>query len=138
MRSDENQTLSESRPPDRGRNHSLYFFEKAGEKYYFRLTRLGLFLLILLIAIPITALLLLFTLSRREQPSVNTNITLPLATPYSANTPVIRQAPPPSPAKAVKQPSIPLPPTVGTPGSNTNQRSAPKQSPQPLPSESPP
>ena len=138
MRSDENQTFSESRPPDRDRNHSLYFFEKAGEKYYFRLTRLGLFLLILLIVIPITALLLLFTFSRREQPNVNTNIIVPQVTPYSANTPLIRQAPSPSPAKAVKQPSMPTPPAVATPGNNSSERLAPKQTPQPLPSESPP
>ena len=138
MQSDENQTFSESRPPDRDRNHGLYFFEKVGEKYYFRLTRLGLFLLILLIVIPIAALLLLFTFSRRQQPNVNTNVTVPPATPYSSNTPAIRQAPPPSPAKAIRQPSLPTPPAVVTPSSSPDKRLSPEQTPQPLPSESPP
>jgi type IV secretory pathway VirB10-like protein len=95
--------------------------------------------LVLIIVIPVIALLILFFInSQTPEPQVNTNVTVQPATPFSENTPVIRQAPPPSPAKAIKQPSMPTPPTVATPGINPNNQVTPKQTAQPLPSESPP
>jgi len=106
--------------------------------------RLVLILIIGLTVISIVAMLAIFFLSGKSDAAkdaakeVNVNITTPSATPFSTNAPVIRQAPPPSPAKPVKQPSIPAPPTIGTPGGDTNEQSVPKQTPQPLPSESPP
>ena len=106
--------------------------------------RLVLILIIGLTLISIVAMLAIFFLSGKSDAAkdaakeVNVNITTSPATPFSSTTPIIRQAPPPSPAKPVKQPSLPAPPAVGTPGSNTNELSVPKQTPQPLPSESPP
>jgi type IV secretory pathway VirB10-like protein len=102
--------------------------------------RFALILIAGLTVISIVAMLAIYFLSGKNDAAkeVNVNITTPSATPFSPNTPVIRQAPPPSPAKPVKQPSMPPPPTVATPGSNTNQHSTSKQTPQPLPSESPP
>jgi type IV secretory pathway VirB10-like protein len=108
------------------------------------LIRLVLILIVGLTAISIVAMLAIFFLSGKSDAAkdaakeVNVNITTPPATPFSPNTPVIRQAPPPSPAKPVKQPSMPAPPAMATPCNNTNEQSVPKQTPQPLPSESPP
>src|SRR5438105_14665129 len=94
--------------------------------------RLALILIAGLTLISIVAMLASYFLSGKNDAAkeVNVNITTPSATPFSPNTPVIRQAPPLSPAKPVKQPSMPPPPTVATPGSNTNQRSTSKQTPQ--------
>jgi hypothetical protein len=139
MRPHEPNDVSDHEPPASRRGHSLFYFQQEGQRSYLRFTPLGATLLVLLIIIPIIALLIMFYInSRTQEPQVNTNITVPSATPFSPNTPVIRQAPPPSPPKAVKQPSVPAPPTVATPGNDLNKQIAPKQTPEPLPSESPP
>lgn len=139
MRPHEPNNVSDRKPPIRRRNNSLFYFQQEGQRSYLRFTPLGAMLLVLVIIIPVIAILIMFYInSRTPEPQVNTNITVPSATPFSANTPIIRQAPPPSPVKAIKQPNIPTPPTIATPGNNPNDRSAPKQTPQPLPSKSPP
>lgn len=139
MRPHEPNNVSDLKPPIRRRNNSLFYFQQEGRRSYLHFTLFGAIVLVLIIVIPVIALLIVFFInSRSPEPQVNTNITVPPAAPFSANTPVIRQAPPPTPAKAVKQPSMPMPPTVATPGNNPNERPAPKQTPQPLPSESPP
>lgn len=111
-----------------------------GESSKVSIIRLVLVLIVGLTMISIAAMLAIFFLSGKNDAAkeVNVNVTTPPATPFSPNTPIIRQAPLPSPAKPVKQPSMPAPPAVRTPGSNTNEQTAPKQTPQPLPSESPP
>jgi hypothetical protein len=111
-----------------------------GESRKTNTIRFFLILIIGLTMVSIAALLAIFFLSGKNDAvkEVNVNVTTPAATPFSANTPVIRQAPPPSPAVPIKQPNMPPPPTVATPGGNKNKQSASKQTPQPLPSESPP
>jgi hypothetical protein len=131
--------LSAQKSPNRSGYGSLFYFQREGQRSYLRFTPLGATIVVLIIVIPIIALLIIFFInSRSPEPQVNTNITVPSATPFSANTPIIRKAPPPTSAKAVKQSSTPTPPTVATQGNNPNERSVPKQTPQPSPSESPP
>jgi len=139
MRPHEPNNESDRKPPIRRRNNSLFYFQQEGQRSYLRFTPLGVTVLVLIIVIPILALLIMFFInSRTPEPRVNTNITVPPTTPFSANTPIIRQAPPPSPPKAIKQPSVPAPPAVASPSNNLNAKSAPKRTPQPTPSESPP
>lgn len=111
-----------------------------GESRKTSIIRFFLILIIGLTMISIAALLAIFFLSGKNDAvkEVNVNVTTPAATPFSANTSVIRKAPPPSPLMPIKQPRIPPPPTVATPDGNMNEQSTPKQRPQPLPSESPP
>lgn len=140
MRPDEPHDESDQ-PPPRPRDYSLFFFQHDSGRSYLRLTLLGVIVFALLIVIPLAALLILFFInSRTPKPEVNTNITVQPAAPYSPNTSLIRQAPPPSPAKNIKQPafSTPTPSILPTPFNNSNERLAPRHTPQPTPSESPP
>lgn len=139
MRPHEQNDAREREPPTRRRNHSLFYFQQEGQRSHLRFTLLGATVLILIIVIPVIALLVLFFVnSRTPAREVNTNITVqPAALP---NIPVIRQPPPPTPAKIIKQParSMPAPQAIPTPINNSNEQAVPSQSPQPTPSESPP
>ncbi len=141
MRPHEPNNVSDRKPPIRRRNSSLFYFQREGQRSHLRFTPLGVTVVVLIIVVPVIALLIMFFInSRTPGPEVNTNVTVQPAAPYSPNTPVIRQAPPPSPAKAVKQPAanMPAPPIPPTPVNNSNGQLVPRQSPQPTPSESPP
>ena len=118
----------------------FYYYEKVGNRYVFRITPFALIFLIVLtiIAFGIAIYMQLIEPSPRE---INTNITVPSPTPYSANIPLIRMPPPPpSPVQPIKQPkrsmpALPIPPTLDN---NANDQLVHKQTPQPSPSESPP
>jgi hypothetical protein len=139
MRPQEPHDVSYPKSPTRSRYGSLFYFQQEGQRSHLRFTLLGATAVVLIIILPVITLLIVFFInSRFPEPQVNTNVTVQPPAPYSANTPVIQQAPPPSPAKAIKQPRMPTPPTVVTPGSNPNNQVTPKQTTQPLPSESPP
>ena len=141
MRPHEPNDVNDHEPPARHRGYSLFYFQQEGQRSHLRFTPLGAAVLVLIIVVPVIALLVMFFInSRTPGPEVNTNVTVQPAAPYSPNTPVIRQAPPPSPAKAIKHPasSMPTPPTLPTPVNNSNEQLVPRQSPQPTPSESPP
>lgn len=141
MRPREPNDVSDYEPPTRRRGYSLFYFQQEGQRSHLRFTLLGTAVIVLIIVIPVIALLVMFFInSRPPRPEVNTNVTVQPAAPYAPNAPVIRQAPPPSPAKAIKQPasSMPKPPTLPTPVNNSSEQVVPKQSPQPAPSESPP
>lgn len=132
---------SDHRPLPRRRNYSLFYFQQQGGRSYLRFTLLGVIAVALLILIPITALLIFFFIS--SQTSVretNVNITPTTTTPYSANAPLLRIPPPPSPTKRIKQPAfnMPTPATVSTPVGNANEIIVPTRTPPPLPSASPP
>lgn len=139
MRPYEPNDVSDHKPPTRRRGYSLFYFQQEGQRSYLRFTLLGATVVVLIIVIPVIALLILFFInSRTPFPQVDTNITVQPATPYSPNTPLIRQPPPPSPVKPIKQPSMPTPPIPPTPINNVNEQLAPRQTPRPTPSESPP
>jgi type IV secretory pathway VirB10-like protein len=104
--------------------------------------RLILILIAGLTVISIVMMLAIFFLSDKDKATkdVNVNITVLPATPSSAKIPVIQQAPPPALPKNIKQPTynMPAPPTIQTPDSNAAGQLAPRRTPQPTPSESPP
>jgi|SRR5215213_9235197 len=141
MRPHEPNHVSGHEQPTRRRGYSLFYFQQEGQRSHLRFTLLGAIVVVLIIVVPVIALLVMFFInSRTARPEVNTNVTVQPAAPYSPNAPIIRQVPPPSPAKAIKQPvtSMPTPPTPPTPVNNSNGQLVPRQSPQPTPSESPP
>jgi hypothetical protein len=141
MRPHEPNNVDDHEPPTRRRDYSLFYFQQNGQRAHLRFTPLGAAVLVLIIVIPVIALLILFFInSRTPRPQVNTNITVQPAAPHSPNTPLIRQPPPPSPAKNIKQPtfSMPKPPIPLASVNNSNGQLAPRQTPQPTPSESPP
>lgn len=140
MRPDEDRTYAKNRPPSRGRDYSLYFFEQRGDRHYLRFTGLGLLVILLLILVPAIAILLLFNFSKFDESSVNINIGVPSATPYPVNPTLIKPAPAPSPLKNIKQLNFngPAPSAVQAPTGNTNAQMPPRHTPPPTPSESPP
>jgi hypothetical protein len=141
MRPHEPNEVSDHEPPTRRRGYSLFYFKQEGQRSYLRFTLFGATVVVLIIVVPVIALFVMFFInSRTPGPEVNTNVTVQPSAPFSPNTPVIRQAPLPSPAKAIKQPasSMPAQPTLPTPVNNSNKQLAPRQTPQPTPSESPP
>lgn len=141
MRPPEPQHENDHRPPTRRREYSLFYFQQQGGRSYLRFTMLGLILLLLLILIPITALLIFyFTNSQTSVRETNVNITPTTTTPYSANTPILRIPPAPSPTKRVKQLPLNMPTRVTppTPANNANEPIVPKRTPQTLPTASPP
>jgi hypothetical protein len=141
MRPHEPNDVSDHEPPTRRSGNSLFYFQQEGQISHLRFTPLGATVVVLIIVFPVIALLVMFFInSRIPGPEVNTNVTVQPAASYSPNAPVIRQAPSPSQAKAVKQPasSMPTPPTLPTRVNNSNGQLVPRQSPQPTPSESPP
>jgi hypothetical protein len=141
MRPHEPNDVRDHEPLTRRGGYSLFYFQQEGQRSHLRFTLLGATVVVLIIVVPVIALLVMFFInSRTPTPEVNTNVTVQPAAPYSPNAPVIRQAPPPSPAKAIKQPeqSMPTPLTPPTPANNSGGQLVPRQSPQPTPSESPP
>jgi hypothetical protein len=139
MRPHEPNDVSDQKSPTRSSYGSLFYFQQEGQRSYLRFTWLGAILVILIIVIPVSALLILFYInSRSAPPQVNTNITTQPTPSFSANTPLIQEAPARAPVKAVKPSAIPPKPTLVMPDDNLNKPSTPKQTPQPLPSESPP
>jgi hypothetical protein len=141
MRPPEPHHESDHRPPPRRRDYAFFYFQQQGGRSYLRFTLLGVIAIVLLILIPITALLIFFFVnSHNSVMETNVNITPTTTTPYSANAPLLRMPPTPSPMKRVKQPSfnMPTPATLPTPVNNANERIVPERTLQPLPSASPP
>jgi len=140
MRPHEPNDVRDHEAPTHRSGHSLFYFQQDGQRSYLRFTLLGTILLVLLILIPVIALLILFFInSRNPLPETNVNITVPETMPSSVNIPVIRVPPAPSPTKRIKQPTFSMPtPITPTPTNNANEQIAPEQTPQPLPSTSPP
>jgi hypothetical protein len=141
MRPPEPHHESDHRQPTRRRDYALFYFQQQGGRSYLRFTLFGVVVLLLLILIPITALLIFyFANSHNSVRETNVNITPTTTTPYSANAPMLRIPPTPSPTKRVKQPAfnMPTPMTASTPVNNANEQIVPKRTPQPLPSASPP
>src|SRR6266853_3543722 len=139
MRPPEQSNVTDQKSPTRSSYGSLFYFQHEGQRSHLRFTPLGALVLVLIIIIPVIALLILFYInSRSAPPQVNTNITTQQTPSFSANTPLIQKAPAPTPLKAVKPSAMPPKPTIVMPDDNLNKPSTPKQTPQPMPSESPP
>src|SRR5215213_11322218 len=132
MQPEEQKTIKENRPRARRFNLDLYYYEQSAlNRFYFRLAPLG-WLLIILSVFAILALFLfniLWSDSSNADTNVNVHIQPTSASPM--NIPVIRQAPPPSPPKAIAQPkssmpTLPSPPILNR---NANEQSMRNQSP---------
>ena len=139
MKPDEQATGNKGRARKRKIDLELYYYERVGDRYYFRITTFGLILVIgaTILSLGIILFMNLIEPSPRE---FNTNITVPSTTPFSSNKSVIRQAPPPAPPPNIKQPkySIPVPATSPTTAKNNNEQLTPNPSPRPSPPSPPP
>jgi len=125
---------------------ALFFYERKGSRYYLRLTPLAVILIVGLTAVSLAAILIMFLINSRRDPSkdLNLNIVMPSPSPRSPNNPVIRQAPPAAPLPQVYRPSqsnMPatprLSPIPGT-SANDNEQVVPQQTPSPQPTNPPP
>jgi hypothetical protein len=94
-------------------NWELYYYERIGSRYYLRITPFALILMIVAMLIGFT--ILIFDARVHPTQEINTNITVPNASPYSSNNTLIRQVPtiaPPSSKHYQKAlPSSPTPPS---------------------------
>src|SRR5205085_2689633 len=118
------QTSSEGRATrerHRGR-YNLFYFEQVGSRSYLRFTRLGLILILLFTVLPVIAILSLFLINR-STPSPDVDVTIkPRPADNTSMYPAIKQPPPPTTPKAVRQPASkqPSPPAFATPSANSN------------------
>jgi hypothetical protein len=118
----------------RGGRFELFFYERVGERYYLRFTRLALVLVVCLPVIPIVAIFALFvTQSHADLENVNINVRVPPREP--GNYQQLIQAPPPA--------ALPNPPKAGrgprggdsarqtpaAPGLNANAQTTPTPTP---------
>ena len=132
MRPPDHHDVSGDEPQIRRRDYSLFFFQTEGSRTYFRFTRLGVILIVLLTVIPLVALFVLLLASSRSPASnVNANVrVLPAATPFTPDKPIIQKAPPlRTPPKVGKQPGygMPAPSGIPTPGKDFDVQPTPKQ-----------
>lgn len=111
--------------PSRYRGLDLWFYEQRGSRYYLRLTRIGLAVMIVptvLAVIAITALFFYRNSTPVEKPDININVQ---STPdYVPNRTLLKRAPPPPPPPQVRSPpnvNTNSPLVITTPGNNTNE-----------------
>lgn len=128
---------NQSRPSESGGNSGgrfeLFFWERRGDRYHVRLTGLAVILIAGLVAVSIVAILLfyLFRSSGGTLDNVNVNVVTPPASSIPANSPLIKQLPPPSPPKVNRpqQVVVPTPSNLPTPDTNVNARQRPTTTP---------
>lgn len=136
MRPDEFDEPAE-RSRHRGGRFELFFYEQVGTRYYLRVTRLALVLIVCLTVIPIVAIFALFYTRRHaDLENVNINITVP---PQSSGNygGLILQPPTniPTPPKASRSPRTgdPAKQAPATPSLNANMPQTPSPTPSPPP-----
>src|SRR5947209_4405465 len=113
--------------PARHRSLDLWFYEQRGSRYYLRLTRLGLAVIVVPTVLSLIALIVIFFFYRINAPIENPDININVQpTPsYSTNRSLIKPAPPPpSPPQVRSRPNVNanIPLVISTPGRNTNER----------------
>lgn len=96
MSSFKQQEFNEGSPPTRTRGYDLWFYQLRGDRYYFRLTPLGLALLVIPVILALVAIVVLF-LYRTRTPVKEPDITItpPPAPTDPPTKSVIKPAPPP-------------------------------------------
>jgi hypothetical protein len=102
----------------------LFYYEQVGSRYYLRITKLGLVLVLIFAVVPVIALLSIFLLNQ-STPMPNVDVTIkPMPTANTSVYPTIHQPTPPPTPKAMRQPKAarPLPPTLPSPARNSNER----------------
>ncbi len=118
------QATSEDRIVREQSRHSFYYYEQIGSRFYLRITRLGLILILLFTFLPVIAILSLFIRNQSTpMPNVDVNIK-PMPTANTSIYPIIKQQPPPPAPKALRQPQAarPSPPALSSPIRNSNER----------------
>src|SRR5205085_9214200 len=94
MQPNEKNTSEDDRPPKRGINLELFFFEQVGSRSYLRFTKLALYLILFMTLVAIAMLLALFVLNRNQKPEeINLNITVPTPVPTNPNKTLLQPAP---------------------------------------------
>jgi hypothetical protein len=131
------------RSRSRGGRFELFFYERVGERYYLRFTRLALILVVCLTVVPCVAILALYYKQSRAAPEdVNINVGVRPRPPANYGTivvpPPVAMPPPvvmPSPPKVSRSPrgGEPARQTPATPGSNANTTLTPTPTPSPTP-----
>jgi hypothetical protein len=84
------------------RRYALFYWQQEGRFYYLRVTPFGLYIIVLLVAASISALLFLFWSRKSQAPTEGTNINITTRPESSASPPrnLIKVAPPaPTPPK---------------------------------------
>jgi hypothetical protein len=140
MRPDEHITSKEGKPRKRRMSLEIYYWEQVGNRFYFRYTPFAIILTIAAVLVMLAMVLISNFLDSREQPKIDTKISVPSPSP-SASYPVIRQAPvPSSPARVNKPPqsTMPTPAITPTRNRNANDLLAPQHTPPAQPSTPPP
>jgi hypothetical protein len=140
MRPDEHITANEGKKRKRRMSLEIYYWEQVGNRFYFRYTPFAIILTIAAVLVMLAMVVISNFLDSREQPKIDTKITVPSPSP-SASYPVIRQAPPsPPPARVNKPPQVTMPISSATPtqNKNTNNLIAPQHTPPAQPSTPPP
>lgn len=116
------QATSEDTMARQQRRHSLYYYEQIGSRFYLRITRLGLVLILLLTIVPVIAILSLFLLNQtKPMPDVDVTIKSRL-TDNTSTYPAIKQPSPAPTPRTVRQPALkqPSPPVLSIPPANSN------------------
>jgi hypothetical protein len=104
------------------RTHSLYYYEQIGSRFYLRITRLGLALILLFTIVPVIAILSLFLLNQATpMPDVDVMIK-PRPADNTSTYPAIKQPSQAPTPRAVRQPPLkpPSPPVLSSPPANSN------------------
>ena len=141
MQPNEKNTSEDDKPPKRGINLELFFFEQVGSRSYLRFTNLALFLILFLTLGAIGMLLALYVWNRNQKhEEINLNISVPTPMSTDPNRTLILPAPPPATPPKVFQP-----PGAGvsnrripsTPAGNGNMMPIPSLTPSPSPVRTP-
>jgi hypothetical protein len=116
MKPDKQIPRDESKSGHSGRSLDLFYFQQRGDnRYYLRITPLGVFLILLLTMLSL-GMIFYFAITQIQQPNVNANITVRSPTLYSPNKVIIQQPPPPlmpKPSRGISQPLLsPTPPKI--------------------------
>ncbi len=123
MTRDDGRSESEGSPRSGAGRFDLWFYQRRGDRYFLRLTGLGLALIVIPTLLSI-ALIIIFYLRQVNEPTPTPNIEI---TPRQASTPtgpLIQPAPPPRPLPRVRSGANPVNSNAAatpTPRGNTNE-----------------
>lgn len=129
MLPNEQPPADEGKQPRRRFNWDLYYYEKHGDRLFFRITPFAIILMIIAALGGIT--IIIMDLRKNPSRETNINVTVPPAASDSPNSSIIQASPSP---KAAKRPAVGSPPPASS-NVNAGNGAAPRGTPV---SESPP
>lgn len=116
MLTSEGPTPNEVKSSRRRINWELYYYERVGDRLYFRITPFAIILMLVAALAGVT--IIIIDLRKNPPRETNINVTVPPTTSYPANNSMIRRVPPPP--RANKQPAIISPSPLIQPSNNSN------------------